>query len=229
MIGSHCTKKRCFLQLQVQQLLSKISLELSTSGSGERHALSASLQTCDTPLDPFPSAKTLQGSSTIRRSHAPFGRLSGLLGRTPYSPSLFGSPRIPTPSPWPFDHLWARRHILIRLGRPYNCPTVSFLSCTIEVKRLSLHAFYRGIRPAESRGLSIRPPYGLSILLTAVHAPCARHHMHHPFPSPCPSPAPAVQGCMCQIISRLVASQFVLFRFMRLVRLLDLYIPLYTP
>ena len=88
MIGSHCTKKRCFLQLQTQQLLSKISLELSTSGSGERHALSASLQTCDTPLDPFPSAQTLQGSSNIRRSHAPFGRL-GTSGQNSLQPFPF--------------------------------------------------------------------------------------------------------------------------------------------
>lgn len=32
-IGSHCTKKRCLLQLQVQEPLSKISLQLTTSGS----------------------------------------------------------------------------------------------------------------------------------------------------------------------------------------------------
>ena len=113
LIDSHCTKKRCLLQLQVQEPRFVISLQLPTSGSGDT---TPCLQVYGpvAPPYPFPSAQILQCSSTIRRSNAPLGRLPGLLGRTPYSPSHFSSPRVPTP--WPFDRLRARPHVLIRMG-----------------------------------------------------------------------------------------------------------------
>ena len=100
----------------------------------------------------------------------------------------------------------------------YNCPTLSFLSCTYDVEHPCLclrgltpsppHTFYWGILPADSRGIYDHRTASCPFITLLTAVPRARHHMHHPFPSPCPSPTPVVQGC--QINSSLVASKLVL-------------------